>query len=44
MCKAEMQASIKRWRCRLWACRARGALAGEPDFFLRGVTWAEKRA
>ena len=28
MCNADMQASIKRCRCRLWAERARGAFAG----------------
>jgi len=35
VCKAEMQASISRWRWRLGALRARAALGACPGFFLR---------
>jgi hypothetical protein len=38
MCNADMQASIKRCRCRLWAERARGFRADPSGFFLRGLT------
>jgi len=35
VCKAEMHASIRRWRWRLWAVRARGIFAAPPGFFFR---------
>jgi hypothetical protein len=35
VCKAEMHASISRWRWRLGALRARGNLGLGPGFFLR---------
>ena len=43
MCNADMQASIRRCRCRLWAERARGAFAGASGFFLRELTPEDSR-
>jgi hypothetical protein len=42
ICNAEMHASIKRWRCRLWAERARGT--GASVFLLRELTSSGSRA
>ena len=38
MCSAEMQASIKRCRCRLRPARARGATCRGGSFFFGGLT------
>ena len=35
VCRAEMQASISRWRWRLGALRTRGSVGACPGFFLR---------